>query len=111
MTGFQARLFLSVAIGIIASFALWCKLEQFLEQKRQKDRLDRIQWEDGKLRHDLAEEKKTVAGLRQEMRELEQLHEDDKLGPFLEAKLIALEQVCDKYENPDLGRTTYDKLN
>ena len=98
-------------IGLVATFALWSKLEELFKQKREKERLDTIKWEHWRMRCLLDKDEATAPGLVKEMRRLEQLEKQKKLDPFSEAKLIALKHVCEQYEESDPRQTTHDNLS
>lgn len=96
---FQARFFIAGAIGIIATFALWDRLCQFLEEKRQKARESRIsnRVNDNMSRLcDPFKADKTVAELRRRKAKLDDLWEKNRLSPFQEEEQTASERLWDK---------------
>ena len=90
---------IAFAIGFFVTCLLCWKLGELLRHKRQKERQDTIDLEHQNARRDLLQKRTTWIGVKQQIRKLKKLQEEDKLSPFAEVRLIALEQLCDRYED------------
>jgi len=95
---FPVRGFTALAIGIIATLALWYRFYQALEQKLQLDKETQIrghvEWNMYRLRDPLKRDL-TFAEFKRRKQELKKLWDEEKLRPFQEVEWIALEQVCE----------------
>lgn len=96
--GFQARVYIAVAIGIIATLVFFYRLYSDLERRLEEARADRFRREVSNKKRDLEEGNTTLVEVTRTINEM--LQRADKLSPVENIQLNALEQVW--YEEKDL---------